>query len=332
MDCAMTQLQITEFGDPSVLKLNPSLDKVPAEGEVRVRIYFAGVNPIDAKTRAGLGWAAAENKDKLPWTPGYDVAGVIEKVGPGVTSLVEGDLVCGMVGFPLAGGAYAESVVASEGELIKLDGVPLGQGAALPLAGLTAWQGLFEHGGLKPGQRVLILAGAGGVGHLAVQFAAADGAEVVATASRDNHSFLHSLGASQMVDYHDPDWVAQIVDHTGQVDLVLDLMGGESGKAALACVKPGGKLVTVPTITAQQIKEAAAGSGVEVLGMLVHPDSEQLANILILLRQGQVQVTVSAEFALADGGLAHQAIEEGHVRGKLLLRMPAAEHDLIGKS
>ncbi|MGL6049005.1 MAG: zinc-binding dehydrogenase, partial [Aeromonas salmonicida] len=128
------------------------------------------------------------------------------------------------------------------------------------------------------------------------------------------------------------DWVAQIVDHTGQVDLVLDLMGGESGKAALACVKPGGKLVTVPTITAQQIKEAAAGSGVEVLGMLVHPDREQLAKILILLRQGQVQVTVSAEFALADGGLAHQAIEEGHVRGKLLLRMPAAEQDLIGKS
>ena len=92
----MTQLQITAFGDPSVLKLNPSLDKVPADGEVRVRICFAGVNPIDAKTRAGLGWAAAQNKDKLPWTPGYDVSGVVEKVGLGVTSLVEGDRVCGM--------------------------------------------------------------------------------------------------------------------------------------------------------------------------------------------------------------------------------------------
>ncbi|MGL5179688.1 MAG: alcohol dehydrogenase catalytic domain-containing protein, partial [Aeromonas veronii] len=102
----MTQLQITAFGDPSVLKLNPSLDKVPADGEVRVRICFAGVNPIDAKTRAGLGWAAAQNKDKLPWTPGYDISGVVEKVGPGVTSLIEGDLVCGMVGFPLAAGGY----------------------------------------------------------------------------------------------------------------------------------------------------------------------------------------------------------------------------------
>lgn len=317
----MTQLQITAFGDPSVLRLNPSLDKVPAEGEVRVRICFAGVNPIDAKTRAGLGWAAAQNKDKLPWTPGYDVSGVVEKVGPNVTTLVEGDKVCGMVGFPLTAGGYAESVVVREDELVRLDGVSLKQGAALPLAGLTAWQGLFEHGALKGGQRVLILAGAGGVGHLAVQFASAYGAEVVVTASRDNHSFLHGLGASQMVDYHDADWVAQV----GQVDLVLDLMGGESGKAALACVKPGGRLVTVPTITAQQIKEAGAEAGIEVLGMLVHPDQKQLTQVLMLLRQGDVHITLSGEFPLAEGALAHGAIEGGHVRGKLLLRMPAAD-------
>lgn len=317
----MTQLQITAFGDPSVLRLNPSLDKVPADGEVRVRICFAGVNPIDAKTRAGLGWAAAQNKDKLPWTPGYDVAGVVEKIGPGVTVLAEGDRVCGMVGFPLAAGGYGESVVAREEELVRLEQIGLRQGAALPLAGLTAWQGLFEHGALKAGQRVLILAGAGGVGHLAVQFASAYGAEVVATASRDNHSFLHGLGASRMVDYHDADWVTQV----GQVDLVLDLVGGESGKAALACVKPGGRLVTVPTITAQQIKEAAAGCAIEVLGMLVHPDRQQLSQMLTLLRQGEVQVTVAGEYALAEGALAHQAIEQGHVRGKLLLRMPAAD-------
>lgn len=320
----MTQLQITAFGAPSVLRLNPSQDKVPAEGEVRVRICFAGVNPIDAKTRAGLGWAAAQNKEKLPWTPGYDVAGVVEKVGPGVGSLAEGDRVCGMVGFPLAAGGYGESVVAREEELVKLEELALRQGAALPLAGLTAWQGLFEHGALKAGQRVLILAGAGGVGHLAVQFASAYGAEVVATASGDNHSFLHALGASKMVDYHHADWAAQVVAD-GPVDLVLDLVGGESGKAALACVKPGGRLVTVPTITAQQIKDAAAGSTIEVLGMLVHPDRQQLSQMLILLRQGEVQITVSGEFPLAEGVLAHQAIEQGHVRGKLLLRMPAAD-------
>ncbi|WP_421172248.1 NADP-dependent oxidoreductase [Aeromonas sp. 601115] len=321
----MTQLQITAFGDPSVLKLNPSLDKVPADGEVRVRICFAGVNPIDAKTRAGLGWAAAQNKDKLPWTPGYDISGVVEKIGPGVTSLVEGDLVCGMVGFPLAAGGYGESVVASEGELVKLDGVSLQQGAALPLAGLTAWQGLLEHGGLQSGQRVLILAGAGGVGHLAVQFASAYGAEVVATASPDNHGFLHALGARWMVNYHDANWPAQVVAEAGQVDLVLDLVGGESGKAALACVKPGGRLVTVPTITAQQIKDAGAAAGIEVVGMLVHPDQKQLGQMLMLLRQGEVKVTLAGEFALAEGALAHQTIEGGHVRGKLLLRMPAAD-------
>ncbi|MCX0440749.1 NADP-dependent oxidoreductase [Aeromonas veronii] len=321
----MTQLQITAFGDPSVLKLNPSLDKVPADGEVRVRICFAGVNPIDAKTRAGLGWAAAQNKDKLPWTPGYDISGVVEKIGPGVTSLVEGDLVCGMVGFPLAAGGYGESVVASEGELVKLDGVSLQQGAALPLAGLTAWQGLLEHGGLQSGQRVLILAGAGGVGHLAVQFASAYGAEVVATASPDNHGFLHALGARWMVNYHDANWPAQVVAEAGQVDLVLDLVGGESCKAALASVKPGGRLVTVPTITAQLIKDAGAAAGIEVVGMLVHPDQKQLGQMLMLLRQGEVKVTLAGEFPLAEGALAHQAIEGGHVRGKLLLRMPAAD-------
>ncbi|HDX8426186.1 MULTISPECIES: NADP-dependent oxidoreductase [Aeromonas] len=321
----MTQLQITAFGDPSVLKLNPSLDKVPADGEVRVRICFAGVNPIDAKTRAGLGWAAAQNKDKLPWTPGYDISGVVEKVGPGVTSLVEGDRVCGMVGFPLTAGGYGESVVASESELVKLDGVSLQQGAALPLAGLTAWQGLLEHGGLQSGQRVLILAGAGGVGHLAVQFASAYGAEVVATASPDNHGFLHALGARWMVDYHDANWSARVVAEAGQVDLVLDLVGDESGKAALACVKSDGRLVTVPTITAQQIKDAGAAAGIEVVGMLVHPDQKQLGQMLMLLRQGEVKVTLAGEFPLAEGALAHQAIEGGHVRGKLLLRMPAAD-------
>ena len=318
----MTQLQITAFGAPSVLQLRPSQDKIPAEGEVRVRICYAGVNPIDAKTRAGLGWAAAQNKDKLPWTPGYDVAGVVEKLGPGVTSLKEGEPVCGMVGFPLAGGAYAESIVVSERELVKLDGVSLKQGAALPLAGLTAWQGLFEHGGLKRGQRVLILAGAGGVGHLAVQFASAYGAEVVVTASKENHGFLHGIGADFMVDYHDADWVAQV----DQVDLVLDLMGGESGKQALACIKPGGQLVTVPTITAQLIKDAGVEQGIKVSGMLVHPDSKQLAQMLILLRQGDVHITLAGEYALAEGALAHQAIEAGHTRGKLVLRMPAAAH------
>ncbi|WP_068977416.1 MULTISPECIES: NADP-dependent oxidoreductase [Aeromonas] len=320
----MTQLQITAFGDPSVLKLNPSLDKVPADGEVRVRICFAGVNPIDAKTRAGLGWAAAQNKDNLPWTPGYDLSGVVEKLGPGVTSLVEGDRVCGMVGFPLSAGGYGESVVASESELVKLDGVSLQQGAALPLAGLTAWQGLLEHGALQRGQRVLILAGAGGVGHLAVQFAAAYGAHVVATASGDNHSFLHSLGASRIVDYHQAEWCAEVIAD-GQFDLVLDLVGGESGKAALACVKSGGRLVTVPTITAQLIKDAGVAAGIEVVGMLVHPDQQQLGQMLLLLRQGDVKVTLAGEFPLAEGALAHQAIEGGHVRGKLLLRMPAAD-------
>ncbi|MGB6188005.1 MAG: NADP-dependent oxidoreductase [Aeromonas molluscorum] len=319
----MTQLQITAFGPPSVLKLNPSLDGMPAEGEVRVRICYAAVNPIDAKTRAGLGWAAAENRDKLPWTPGYDMAGVVEALGPGVESLKVGDKVCGMIGFPLQGGAYAESALTPAELLVPLEEVSLKQGAALPLAGLTAWQGLFDHGELKQGQRVLILAGAGGVGHLAVQWARAYGAKVTAVASPANHGFLHGIGAERLVDYHDPDWVDQV----GQVELVLDLVGGESGKAALGCVASGGRLITVPTITAEAIKQAGSELGIEVRGMLVQPNPKQLAQMLTLLRIDEAQICINREFELADGALAHAAIEAGHTRGKLLLRMPAAGMD-----
>lgn len=154
----MTQLQITAFGDPSVLRLNPSLDKVPAEGEVRVRICFAGVNPIDAKTRAGLGWAAAQNKDKLPWTPGYDVSGVVEKVGPNVTTLVEGDKVCGMVAFPdgrwlcgICGGARRRAGQARRGQPQARGGTAAG--GPHRLAGtVRAWSPQGRSAGADPGR------------------------------------------------------------------------------------------------------------------------------------------------------------------------------------
>jgi NADPH2:quinone reductase len=159
--------------------------------------------------------------------------------------------VCGWWAFPALGG-YGESVVAREEELVRLDGVASGK--ALPLAGLTAWQGLFEHGALKAGQRVLILAGAGASATWRCSLPTP-----MAPEGGDGESRQPQLpawaGASRMVDYHDADW-RQVVAG-GPVDLVLDLVGGESGKAALACVKPGGRLVTVPTITAQQIKDAA---------------------------------------------------------------------------
>ncbi|MDO2948951.1 NADP-dependent oxidoreductase [Aeromonas simiae] len=313
----MNQLQITAFGDPSVLRLANVPDGEPAEGQVRVRVHYAGVNPIDAKTRAGLGWAAAQNKDKLPWTPGYDVAGIVEARGPGVCELAVGDRVCGMVGFPLRAGGYGESAVVGETELVKLERLELAQGAALPLAGLTGWQGLFEHGELLAGQRLLILAAAGGVGHLAVQWACAAGAEVVALASPANHDFVLGLGAKAVLDYHAPDWPAQV----GAVDLVLDLVGGESGKQALACVKPGGRLITVPTLTAEAIKAVGAERSIEVRGMLVHPDKSALARMVALLEQGGARIEIAHTFPLAEGALAHQAIEAGHTRGKLLLRM-----------
>lgn len=310
----MAQLQITRFGGVDVLQLTEKQLPPPADDQVLLEVLFASVNPVDAKTRAGLGWAAQKFKDELPWTPGFDVAGIVQATGEGVTTLQVGDRVCGMT---FAGGSYASSVLVNASDLLPVPAkMTHAQAAALPLAGLTAWQGLFEHGQLQSGETVLISAAAGGVGHIAVQLAKQAGATVIATASEANHDFLLTLGADKVVDYHDEAAMSALA---GQIDLVFDLVGFDSGLAALALLKAGGRQVTVPTVAVPAIKEVAETQGKNVTGMLVHPDTESLAKLLALCAAGKLQVHVSRIYPLADGAKAHQAIESGRTRGKLLL-------------
>jgi NADPH2:quinone reductase len=310
----MTQLQITRFGEPDVLQLAESDVHSPAADEVLLDVLFAGVNPVDAKTRAGLGWAAQQHKDELPWTPGFDVCGTVKEIGSAVSAFAVGQRVCGMV---FRGGAYASQTLALADDLLPVpQQISHAQAAALPLAGLTAWQGLFEHAQLQAGESVLISAAAGGVGHFAVQLAKQAGARVVACASETNHTFLLQLGADDVVDYLDADAMAALV---GQFDVVFDLVGFDSGLAALALLKTGGRQVTVPTVTAPQIKEAAAAQGKTAMGMMVHPDRNALQALLQKCADGKLQVHVSRIFPLKDGAKAHQAIESGRTRGKLLL-------------
>lgn len=310
----MAQLQITRFGGVDVLQLTEKELPAPAADQVLLEVLLASVNPIDAKSRAGLGWAAQKFKDALPWTPGFDVCGVVREVGSDVTTFSVGQRVCGMTS---GGGAYASAMLAPAAELLPVPkNITHAQAAALPLAGLTARQGLFEFGQLQAGETVLISAAAGGVGHIAVQLAKQAGATVVATASEANHDFLLKLGADKVVDYHDAEAMAAL---TGQIDFVFDLVGFDSGLAALSLLKAGGRQVTVPTIAVPAIKAVAETQGKTVSGMLVHQDPDGLAALLALCSAGKLQVHVSKIYPLAEGAKAHQAIESGRTRGKLLL-------------
>lgn len=312
----MKHLVYHEFGEPDVLSVEQTTRPVPGPEEVLVRVRAAGLNPIDWKTRRGLGFVAGQIRDRLPWTPGYDIAGEVVAVGDRVATLVTGDRVMGMMGFPTDGGACAQYVVVPSVDLAivpeELDLLPA---AGLPLAGLTAWQALFDVGELEPGQKVLIHAGAGGVGHLAVQFALVRGAHVIATASADNRDFLAALGVHEVIDYHQADFV----DECYGLDLVLDLVGGDTGRWSLHTLSEQGMLITIPTITADEIVSEAERMGLKAHGMTVRPDVFQLEEILELIEDGDVKVHVDGVFALSDAAAAHHLLEGGHVRGKLVL-------------
>lgn len=309
----MKQLVINAFGGPEQLQLVEAEHPPLASNQLRLKMRYAGVNPIDAKTRAGLGWGAEAIKDRLPWSPGFEVMGEVLEVGSEVCRFLPGDRAFGLV----AGGAYSEELVVNCDDMMPLpDAVADDMAGGLALAGTTAWQGLTDHGCLQAGERVLISAAAGGVGHLAVQLAKDLGATVVALASGDNHDFVKSLGADEVVDYHDDAAVSAIEP----VDLFLDLVGGTSGKSLLSQVKPGGRVITVPTITAKEVIAAAGELGLNASGMLKVNDHDHLALLADAVAEGRLRVEISKVFDLADGAEAHRQIESGHTRGKLLLR------------
>ncbi|MGC8120039.1 NADP-dependent oxidoreductase [Marinobacter sp. VGCF2001] len=305
-----------EFGERAVLQLADAPVPLPEDGKVLIRVHGAGLNPIDWKTRKGLGFAARQIEHRLPWIPGYDVAGEIVAVAEGVTTLAPGDRVMGMIGFPSGGGAYAGYALAEADELaIVPDELDLVTAGAIPLAALTAWQALFEMARLESGQKILVHAGAGGVGHFAVQFALERGAHVVATASPANRDFLAELGVHEVIDYHTTD----VAEECYGLDVVLDLVGGETGKRSLHTLGESGVLVTIPTVTADDIVSAAEAMGLRAHGMTVRPDVFHLEEIAELIEDGDVRVHLEQVFPLSQVQAAHELLETGHVRGKLVL-------------
>ncbi|MCF7488165.1 NADP-dependent oxidoreductase [Vibrio splendidus] len=310
------QIAITQFGGVENLSIQTRAIPEPKAGEVVVKVSFSGINPIDVKTRAGLGWAAAQNKDNLPWVPGYDISGQIVTLGEQAERFTVGDNVAGFIGFPLQGGGYSQYVCVPEAALSMVpDSVTLEAAAALPLASQTAAQALNK-AEVKEGDRVLILAGAGGVGHLAVQIAVAAKAEVYTTCSEANLDYLATLGA-HAINYK----FAPASERVSDVDVLIDLVGGDTALDALKCLKDDARVVTVPTLSAELICEKATLLGFTASGMLVEPNPEQMDTMLYMVSVGLLKTEIQGIYQLDEAQSAHLQVETGHTRGKVLLKM-----------
>ena len=302
------------FGGPEVLTVDQAPVPEPLPTEIRVRVAAAGVNAVDWKTRAGAGMAAVLGPP--PFTVGWDVAGTVDAVGRGVTRFGVGDSVFGMPWFPRQAAAYAEYVTAPSRHFAHRPAhLTATEAGGLPLAGLTAWQSLVDIADVRPGQRVLIHAAAGGVGHLAVQIAKARGAYVIGTARAPKHAFLAGLGADEAIDYATED----VAERAREVDVVLDLVGGTSGLDALPALRDGGLFVAVPSSSGLDALRTAAADRVRVTGILVEPDRAGLEALAGLVEAGELRVHVERTFPLAEAARAHELGEAGHVTGKLVL-------------
>lgn len=308
-----------ELGPAEVLHQGEQAKPEPLPTEVRVRVHAAGVNPVDAKTRSGGGMAPVLGDP--PFILGWDVSGVVEQAGFGVHTLQEGDEVYGMPWFPRQAGAYAEYVTAPARHFTrKPSTLEHHRAAAVPLAALTAWQILTDAAHVQPGQRVLVHAAAGGVGHFAVQFAKHLGAQVIGTARESKQDWLRGLGIDEVVDYTQVSFEEQLSD----IDVVVDLMGDEHDKTStrsLDVLRPGGLLVAVPSGAAPELVHQAESRGVRACSYLVEPDSTALNTIAALIDEGKVSVEVEDVLPLEQAAEAHRRIEQGHTRGKLVLRV-----------
>ncbi|KAA8884469.1 NADP-dependent oxidoreductase [Nocardia colli] len=287
---------------------------VPGPGEILVRVRAAGLNPTDWKHRANGGFLPAP-----PFVLGWDASGEVVETGVGVALFQPGDEVFGMLPYPYGHGALAEYVVGPARAFArKPAGLDHVQAAAIPLAALTAWQALVDTAGLQAGQRVLIHAAAGGVGHFAVQIAKARGAYVIGTASAPNHEFLRGIGADEAIDYHTTDVAETVRD----VDVVLDSITDDNSVRSLRTLRPGGVLVTLRPMGEVDLAAEASELGVRALRMLVEDDHAGMVALAGLVESGELCPTIAGTFPLADAAKAHALGETGRTVGKLVVTVP----------
>ncbi|MBO4220856.1 zinc-binding dehydrogenase [Bradyrhizobium neotropicale] len=309
----MRAIQQNEWGGLDRLKLVEVSRPSPLPTEVLVRVKAAGINPVDVYTAQGKAYMRALS---LPYIPGWDVAGIVEQVGYGTTRFKVGDEVFGMPWFPRAANAYAEYLVAPARHLaLKPKRLSFEQAAALPLAGLTAWEMLVDVAMVGRGDKVLINGAAGGVGHIAVQIAKTRGAHVVAVASGAKHGFLRELGADATIDYA----TGAVTDQVEDVDVVIELVGGEVCLQMLKTLRRGGLLVSAQAAWAPQLKNEAEKLGVRTSWYLVEPNHVGLEALARMAEQGSLKVEVTASYPLENAVEALERVAERRSTGKVVL-------------
>jgi NADPH:quinone reductase-like Zn-dependent oxidoreductase len=318
----MKAIRIHKYGGPEVLKHEDAPRPKPQAGEVLIRVHAAGVNPIDWKVREG------HMKDswphKFPLILGWDLSGVVEELGRGASRFKIGEEVYS-VPDPTRDGAYADYIVVRESELaLKPNSLHHIRAAAVPLAALTAWQSLFDTAQLQPGQRVLIHAGSGGVGHFAVQLARWKGAYVFATASTKNQDLLRKLGVDKAIDYTQQ----RFEDVARNIDIVLDTLGDDTQERSWSVLKKGGVLVS---LVQPPSEEKAKVLGVRAAFVAGHPDGEQLAEIAKIIDSGKLAPVIDRILPFSEARRAHELSQSGHTRGKIALRVRNGDGSLERK-
>jgi NADPH:quinone reductase-like Zn-dependent oxidoreductase len=308
----MKAVRIHEYGGPEVLRYEEAPRPQPAAGELLIHVHGAGVNPIDWKIREG------RFKDRitysLPFIPGWDLSGVVEATGPDVTKFQKGDEVFSRPDIA-RNGAYAEYIVVRESEVAfkpkSLDHV---HAAGIPLAALTAWQAIFDAGGLSAGEKILIQAASGGVGSFAVQLAKWKGAHVFGTSSGPNQSFIKELGVDVPIDYKK----TRFEDVAHDVDVVFDTIGGETQQRSFGVLKKGGILVSTISPPSQ---EEAAKHAVRATHIFMQPNSAELTQIAGLVDDGKVRAFIQTILPLSEARKAQELSETGQTRGKIVLKV-----------
>ncbi len=305
-----------DHGGPEVLAVQEVERPVPAPNELLIETEVAGVNPVDTQVRAGA-WVP-EEMGEPPMILGWDVAGTVTQIGEQVSGFERGERVFGMPRFPGPGRCDAEYVVAFPGEIARApDALSNEQAGALPLAGLTAWQALVDTAEVKDGDRVLVQAAAGGVGHLAVQIAKARGAHVIGTARVEKHDFLRTIGVDEPVDYT----AGPLEDAVSDVDVVVELASEDDAGllSSLATLREGGVLVVIAGDLSAEVSGAAAKQAKRAIEMLVSPDRAGLESLAALADDGKLDVVLEETFPLAQAAEAHQRLEDGRAKGKIVL-------------
>ena len=317
----MRALVIDRLGSADELHIADVPVPATITDELLIRVVAAGINPIDAKTRAGSGASAAITA--FPVVLGNDFSGVVVKAPYETFPLQPGDAVYGMGRTPRTPGTYAEYVPVSSMSVAKKPAnLSFTEAAGVPLAALTAWGMVHTVAQVQPGARVLVHAASGGVGHFAVQFARIAGADVIATGSARNADFLREIGASEVIDYTTQRFDEVLADN--KVDVVIDLIGNvhdETGSRSLGIIADGGILVNAPTGSWPTMMTDADAAGVRASTFKVPADARTLEKITALIEAGEVRVNIDEIFDLEEGAAAHRALESGHTRGKIVLRV-----------